>query len=205
MSLWTNLCRLVSVSGNKSGSVAVETALMTPIVIMILWLLSGLSYTWRMEGAVHRATAALADVLANQRGASNEMFSVSLQNAFPHLGESFVEMVSGERRQDGQIRSKMEYGIGVSYYDSKVGSASDPKDNSVIMQTGLRCNNILETEELSVLGEPGGESSLVTQLNMGSLKLVRVDACIRYQGAKIYSLLMPGEFTSSFIAVRREE
>lgn len=180
------------------GSVAVEAALLIPAVFLVLWLFATAAFSWRLEGATHRATAALADMLANQRTGTSETLPERLERMAPQLGSMFLEMVTGESSEQGTLRSQMQYGVLLTYYNSLSGS-------EIVFENigNLGCSG--PSASLKVLGTAGGDNSLVTENNYGGLQLLQVKACVRYSGMIVDTVVMPREFSSSFIAVRREE
>lgn len=181
---------------NAGGSVAFEIALLLPLFMLILWFISAAAYTWRLEGAVHRATAAVADVLVNQRRAESETTEERISRGAEVAGEMFVQMVSGEEYVTGTFRSRMQYGLKISYYNTVSGTTSEYASGS------MQCTDTMDSIEQ--LGSPGSANSLVTDDNMGQLELVKVVGCITHTGMILEKWVFPNTFTSAFVATRRE-
>lgn len=181
---------------NSRGSIAIEVALLIPLVMLILWFISAAAYTWRLEGAVHRATAAVADVLANQRRAETETMEERISRGAEVAGEMFAQMVSGEESATDTLRSRMQYGLQISYYNTVSQSTTNYTSGT------MQCTDTMESIER--LGSPGHTSSLVTDDNMGKLELVKVVGCITYTGMTLEKWVFPNTFTSAFVATRKE-
>lgn len=197
----TNTGSMSNFCGNERGSVAVEAALLFPVCLLFVWFFSASAYTWRLEGAVHRATAALADVLANQRAAEGEQLDERISRGTQVAGEMFVQMVTGEEDSTGTLRSRMQYGVQIEYLNTVPGSDNTYSTSSYSVGS-LQCQDNMDS--LEELATPGRTSSLVTDDNMGQLELIKVVGCVSYPGMSLETWVFPSSFTSTFVATRRE-
>ena len=196
-----------NLADSEQGGLSVEVALFVPVVIAILFLIVSMTFSWRLEGAVHRSTAALADVLANQRAGDNETMEERLDLVRPYLNSMFLAMVTGEKDANGELSSQLKYGIAVTYYNTVKEAGKEQEEVGPFWTGTMQCQNAAANtaDSLKELGTAGTSGSLITSDNYGGLSLVRVDACVSYTGSNLSSVMMPGKFSSSFIAVRREE
>ncbi len=189
------LCR------DERGSVAVEAAILLPTCLLLIWFFSAAAFTWRLEGAVHRATAAVADVLANQRARENQELSDRISESTQTAGEMFIQMVTGEESSSGTLRSRMQYGLQIEYRNT-ASSTVDGTSTYTYNAGSLQCQDNMDSIEQ--LANPGSSASLVTSNNMGMLELIKVVGCVSYPGMSLETWVFPGSFTSSFMATRRE-
>ena len=181
------------------GSISVETGFMVPVVVLVVWLLSGLAAAWRLDGATHRATAALADLLANQRlGEGGSV--LDLPETLSHPEEAFLQMVSGETSSQGGTRAKLRYGFRVTYLVHTPATGDEPAENRQKTSTygNLGCT-ASDGESLERLVD-----DLVNDQSPNTLSMVRVDACVEAETNAFRTLIAPNSFTSSFVAARRD-
>lgn len=186
-------------AGSTSGSIAVESALLIFVFFFVLLIFKEAIFTVQIEGATHRAAAAAADVIANQRVTEGSTVQDALQDIDGEaLNKMFREMVAGDASEAPEA---LQTGLTVTYF-----STSDDTSAETLYTYGDLVCPAPSGQSLASLGAPGASGSLVTGANHGRLKLVRVDGCAALvNAASIGSLVFPRSFSSSFIAVRREE
>lgn len=195
------ISELVRFLKDTRGVAAIEAALLVPLYIVVLFLFKEAIGIYQMEGATHRATASVADVIANQRMAEG----YSVQDALTEisgedLNKMFREMAAGssDSEEGGDEASGVQTGLRITFYST----AKDTNEEVSYSYGEVACQNEA-AGSLKSKATPG-RGGLVTSNNRGLLNLVRVEGCVQIPQTTVKSLVFPTNFTSSFIAVRRE-
>jgi hypothetical protein len=183
----------------ERGVASVELALFLPVFILIFLFGSEAAFHYRLDSALHRATASLAEIMANTTLETGE----SLPDRLPFLLAPGLTML--RRMMTGGTEDSAEQailaGLRVSYYKTPVPGEASPPDAPLILAAGLICPDA-GLQPLDALAQAGG---LTTADNVAQAVLVRVETC--YQGQErggVGAWLFPRDFSSSFVTLRKE-
>jgi hypothetical protein len=181
----------------ERGAASVELALFLPVFILIFLFGSEAAFHYRLDNALHRATAGLTDIMANTALEESE----SLPDRLPFLLTPGLVML--RRMMAGGVEDaagQALVGLRVSYYRTPVPGEASPPDAPLVLSAGLVCPDT-GLQPLDVLAGGG----LTTPDNVARAELVRVESC--YQGQErggVGAWLFPRDFSSSFITLRKE-
>jgi hypothetical protein len=182
---------------SEHGALSVEISLLLPVFVFIMWFGAEAAYSYRLENLLHRGTASLAEMLANQPLEDDEELPDELPAAMPEALQMLRRMVGAADDSETQV------GIVVTYYDTFSTDSSEDPDPPVVWSQGIACAD-MGLEDLDDLTHQGG-GSLTTEANVAQTELVRVESCLK--GAERWSFkdwVFPKQFSSSFITLRKE-
>jgi hypothetical protein len=150
----------------------------------------------RLEGSLHRATASLAEILANQRLADNETITERLERAVPAEALLALAAMVGIREGEPDFGTALP-GLKVTFYDT---ATLDPGTNEPYppssYQSGLNCDAISPPGDLAVMAE-----SLITAGNVAQSRLVMVESCLSQSTRSVGSLVFPANMSSRFVTL----
>ena len=178
---------------SQRGSLTVEAALLIPCMVLILSVGGVLADHLLAQQRVHRVTAAMADVLANQplpkeRGLPDQI-AMSVEQSLDLLSGMLSDPATGD--------APAHLGFRISYLDSTML----PTDGSLPP---------VKTWEGGSLGCPEREGlvqhlpTLITPRNVGRSEFVQVDVCMEHDRLlDLPDWLIPVQLESRFVAARR--
>lgn len=177
----------------RRGAITVELALFIPLFMLVMWFGAEACHVYRTENTLHRSTAALADILANETLNDDE----TLPDRLSLLPESalllFREMMGDTTGESLQV------GLSITYYDTSPGTGNVVQ---ATFSAGMGCP-AQEVTDLADLTIGGG--GLITEENAAQMELIRVESCVREtESVSFRNWVFPTEFTSNFTAMRKE-
>jgi hypothetical protein len=177
----------------KEGSVTLEMALVTTLLVGVLWFGAEAARHSRLQNDVHRATATMADILANQKLQVGEFLTDRLEEVVPAAAlTAFGEMVGlrpGEPDYEGSLP-----GLRVTYYDT---ATLDPVTSLPYepesYQAGYPC---AAPRDLAAMAP-----ALTTTDNVAKTRLVMVESCLSVTPRSVGSLVFPSNLSSWFVTM----
>jgi hypothetical protein len=178
---------------NEEASVSVEAALIVPLAFFAMWFGSEASRHYRLENALHRATATLADILANQKVGEDQELTDLLADGAPMALVILADML--EAAPGEALEGEILPGLIVTYFDTMATDQDNNPVPPVYWQLGSVCARD-EPLDLQLLSQ-----SLITGDNVAQAKLVMVEACAYSQTPRsVGQLMFPSQLSSFFIA-----
>ena len=174
----------------SKGSAAIELALLTPFFFLIMYAGAELSYQHRLENRLHRGTASLADILANQLLYKSETLSKRVEKVMGDAVVILSHMINDAAAGDAD-RANVEVGLVVSVFNTVTGKG-------VTYTEGIEC-----TEE-PLFSEGSDDADLIAPENFGSLELLQVTACVKQEKYSFRNMVFPTSLRSSFTTLRKE-
>lgn len=187
------------------GSISTEFAVFLPLVLLLAWVFWNLGDAYRMQAALNRQTALLADMVANQAEeytleGSTTPVSIPLLAQLPTLVNTANDLLKDALGKDNR---DITTGITVEYLPTfTVGQ--EPVVST--FSAGRQCPALPGTQALmSLSGAGGGSLTPSTETGMGAMRLLRVRACVNRNNAQeFFELVAPKQFLSQFIVTRKE-
>lgn len=186
---------------DRHGALAIEIALFVPVFILIFWFTAEVCRSYRLENTVHRSTAAIADMIANQRLEEGVQF----RDALPDMVEPALLLL---REMVTPGDPDAEVGIAVTYFDTTsagVGAEDKSTDEEEPIMFTFRAGAMLPEQGLPDLFTQS-EMGLVTYDNAAKMELVRVEVCLKTKQSpySVKSYVFPDQYVSNFTAMRKE-
>lgn len=177
----------------RRGAITVELALFIPLFMLVMWFGAEACHVYRTENTLHRSTAALADILANETLNEDETLPARL-SLLPESALLLLREMMGDT-----MGESLQVGLSITYYDTSPGSDGVVQAS---FSAGMGCP-AQEVTELADLTVGGG--GLTTEENAAQMELVRVEACVREaERLSFRDWVFPTEFSSNFTAMRKE-
>jgi hypothetical protein len=179
---------------NEQGAASVELALLIPFFLLVMWFGSAASYFFRLENNVHRATASLADIVANMHLDEGEELAGRIGSRMPLLLQMMRNMINADE-------SEAQMGLRISHYKTKVPDSVHEPDPPSVFEAGLPCPNTLPPLD-QLAAEGGGD--MTTADNVAKSTFVRVESC--YEDLERWNLnnwVFPKTFASDFTTLRK--
>lgn len=175
--------------GKQQGAIAVEAALLIPVFLLVMVVGAMLADFFLAQQRLHRSTAALADVLANQPLNHGESLFVRIENEWDATTKLFNQMALPVR-PDQEVKHQLQ----VSYLDTTLLT-----DGGVAQVAGDELECASGAEDMLVVAQ-----SLITPSNVARSELVRVEVCMHYQPLiPMTQWVLPEHISSHFVAQRR--
>ena len=184
----------------EDGSIAIELAFMLPIFFLVMWFGAEAAYHFRIETRLHRATATLAEILANVNVGKEAGVATAIRAGVDEAKDMLEDMMGSEN--PGKV------GIQVDFLDSPLVSvAPEDLDASRIIsfsaKRGVNCRRTSSVKNLTAMIWPAGD--LTTEANASKAMLVRVEGCYRPdERPSMVDLLFPKEYYSNFVVLRKK-
>ena len=173
---------------HERGAVALEAALLIPVFMLVMLVGAMLSDYLLAQQRLHRATAAFADVLANQPLEKGETLfqRISLEQQSGLALFDQMALASARAQEAPRLR--------VSYLDTTLLSEGNLGQTAI---DTLDCDTGAE-DFIAVANK------LITKSNVARSELVRVEVCLRYQPlVPLSKWVLPSILSSHFVAQRR--
>lgn len=191
---------------SKKGAVAVEFALILPIILLIVWTFWQMSESYRLQWALNRQTADLADMLANQPedivfAGETESVTIPLEQQLPTLVTSANDLLKAALAKDV---TGVRTGLVVEYAPGSLSEEGLPV--TYTFSGGARCGGINGTMPLTtLLGDGGGQLTPPSTSSSSGIRVLRVQSCfLRKDPPAFLKLIAPKEIQSRYTAIRKE-
>ena len=177
----------------QRGSLTVEAALLIPCMLLILCVGGVLADHLLAQQRVHRVTAAMADVLANQPLPKN----VGLPAQLSLTVEPSLDLLAGMLSDPQTGEAPEHFGLRISYLDS----TALPADGSPPPVTTWEGGSMDCPEHKPLVQH---FRTLITPRNVGRSEFVQVDVCMDHNMLlDLPDWLIPVQLESRFVAMRR--
>jgi uncharacterized membrane protein len=174
----------------ERGAIALEAALLIPVFMLVLLVGAMLSDYFLAQQRLHRATAAFADVLANQPLENGEDLFERMRLDQESSFALFDQMALAPGREHDAAGRR----IRVSYLDTTL---LDDGDLGQTATDSLDCDTGAEDFVAAA-------QKLMTKSNVARSELVRVEVCLQYQPLiPLSQWVLPNTLSSHFVAQRR--
>lgn len=189
------------------GAVAVEFALILPVILLIVWAFWQISDAYRLQWTLNRQTADLADMLVNQPedivfAGETEAVTIPLEQQLPTLVASANDLLKEALAKDVPgVRT----GLVVEYAPGSLTEEGMP-----VVYTfagGSRCSGLSDSAPLvTLLGDGGGALTPPSTSSSSGLRVLRVSSCfLRKDPPALMELAAPKELQSHYTALRKED
>lgn len=187
---------------STAGAVAIETALVIPLLILLTMITVGTVLHLRSQNSLNRETASLADMLANGAVLAAD---ISLSPDEVLDAHASVALALLEKSLQHESILPVKAGVIVSIYDSSVKD----EDGNTHLQTaraGLVCPVLPNEADLAEAAEDGPAPLVVDPLS--AFALVRLQTCIEPQWPPMLKtvklpILLQSRFTAPTTVIRR--
>jgi hypothetical protein len=183
------------------GSVAIETGLILPFFFMLMWFAGEACFHFQMENRLHRATAALAGLLADLPLDEDEGDTLpdAVRDRIVPANRALLEMMGGSG--DGAS------GIRVSYLDTSITEEEAESSGleitlSFTVSAGRICSAPYSVPPLR--SDVWPEGNLTTEMNQARAKLIRVEGCWmpKNRNNPLWDFVFPSSYYSEFTTLR---
>lgn len=195
-------CRCGGRIADSRGSVAVETALLVPMLILLLYLAVDMGYYLLAQASVHRAAASFAEVVVNEppiNAVGDSAVRAGIVASHERdRGQSWLRLVDMMIDNDGNTA-----GIGIiAQYCVAEGAGGNPPAPAFNLDPPL-----LAGDFVTACPPPFGGAACGTELDGTGLAYLRVRICYRYQ--QPYPdlsdfFILPERMDSNFLALRKD-
>ena len=186
---------------SERGALTIEMAFLVPIFFLVMWFGAEAAFHYRVENRLHRATATLAEMLANIPAEIEADVPYEIRRRVRIANDALQDMMGDKTEGSASIR--------VSYLNTAVTEEEAAELDldmllSFIVSTGRTCHNAGIARPLRKLTwDEGGK--LTTELNVAQTHLVRVEGCYRLtERMNMLDLVFPRNYYSSYTTLRRE-
>ena len=184
---------------HEAGSIAIELGFMLPIFFLVMWFGAEAAYHFRIETRLHRATATLAEILANVNVDKDVEVAPAIVQQANEAKEMLDEMMGEEN--DGSV------GVQIDFLDTALVNV-DPEDLdesrviSFSVKRGISCDRKGTVPDLTKMIWPNG--NLTTEDNASKAMLVRVEGCYKPKDRSgLMDLTFPKSYYSNFVVLRK--
>jgi hypothetical protein len=184
----------------ESGSVAIETGLILPAFFMLMWFAGEICFHFQTDNRLHRATAALAGLLADLPLDDEEEESLpdAVRRRVVPANKALLEMMGGTGSGVSGIR--------VSYLDTSIteeeAEAAEVEITlSFTISAGRTCSAPYSISSLR--SDVWPEGNLTTEMNTAKARLVRVEGCyVPKNRSPMWDFVFPTSYYSEFTTLR---
>ncbi len=194
------------------GSIAVESALLTAIVVSVLLIGFEVSKAYRRQNIMHRATATLAEMVANDNINTSTMLAhLSTDETKIAIQTLFLSMLEANKYVDEEAEEPTEetekaYCIELEYFDE--GDPTISILTPLLLGPSCPVPNLAseeESEEENIIVSLNEFATVNAEVLPPYARLIRLKTFYTFenQTMQFRDFIFPTQFTSEYIAVKK--